>query len=199
MFPGRTIVVDWEPFEALRSNIDCIFEDGDCVFSDRDANDCSRGQLPKSFAHGRRSPRVQHMHWVASIYTEDPVMFQVHVVEQLRSACEKVEGDFIFSTFHKERHTKWGKKLLEETIGLKPVLEEDAVVAIVLYEDSVKWKYGYSGLGPVDPPSPGVDASEFFGPKNDSRMQEIHGRIQRFCSAFKDGHSTSFGVFLHEE
>lgn len=121
MFPGRTIIVDWEPFEALRSNIDCIFEDGDCVFSDRDADDCFRGQLPKSFAHGRRSPRVQHIHWVASIYTEDPVMYQVHVIQQLRSACEKMKGDFIFSTFHKERHTKWGKKLLEETIGLKPV------------------------------------------------------------------------------
>lgn len=121
MFPGRTIIIDWEPFEVLRSNIDCILEDGDCVFSDRDADDCSNGQLPKSFAHGRRSPRVQHMHWVASIYTEDPVIFQVHVVQQLRSACQQVEGDFIFSTFHKERHTKWGKKLLEETIGLKPV------------------------------------------------------------------------------
>ena len=121
MFPGRAIIVDWEPFEALRSNIDCILEDNDCLFSDRDAADCSGGQLPKSFAHGRRSPRVKHMHWVASIYTEDPVMFQVHVVQQLKSACEQVKGDFIFSTFHKERHTRWGKKLLEETIGLKPV------------------------------------------------------------------------------
>lgn len=121
VFPGRTIIVDWEPFEALRSNIDCIFEDDDCVFSDRDAADCSRGQLPKSFAHGRRSPRVKHMHWVASIYTEDPVMFQVHVVQQVKSAYQQVQGDFIFSTFHNERHTKWGKKLLEETVGLKPV------------------------------------------------------------------------------
>lgn len=121
MFPGRTIVVDWEPFEALQSNIDCIFEEGDCVFSDRDANDCSTGVLPKSFAHGRRSPRVKHMHWVASIYTEDPVMFQVHVVEQLRRAFEQIEGDFIFCTFHKDRHTNWGKKLLEESVGLKPV------------------------------------------------------------------------------
>ena len=121
MFPGRTIIVDWEPFEALRSNIGCILEQDDCVFSDRDAADCSRGQLPKSFAHGRRSPRVKHMHWVASIYTEDPVMFQVHVVQQLKCAYQQLQGDFIFSTFHKESHTKWGKKLLEENIGLKPV------------------------------------------------------------------------------
>lgn len=121
MFPGRTIIVDWEPFEALRSNIDCIFEDDDCVFSDRDASDCSGGQLPKSFAHGRRSPRVKHMHWVASIYAEDPVMFQVHVVQQLKSAGEQIQGDFIFSTFHKQSHTNWGKKLLEEKVGLKSV------------------------------------------------------------------------------
>lgn len=121
MFPGRTIIVDWEPFEALRSNIDCIFEEGDCVFSDRDTTDCSGDQLPKSFAHGRRSPRVNHMHWVASIYTKDPVMFQVHVVQQLKSAYEEIQGDFIFSTFHKQSHTKWGKKLLEENIGLKSV------------------------------------------------------------------------------
>lgn len=122
LFPGRTIIVDWEPFQALRSNIDFIFEVGDCLFSDRDVSDCSRGrQLPKSFSHGRFSPRVKHMHWVTSIYAEDPVMFQVHVVRQLKSACRQIQGDFIFSTFHKQSHRKWGKKLLEERIGLKSV------------------------------------------------------------------------------
>ena len=28
--------------------------------------------------------------------------------------------------------------------------------------------------------------------QNDCRMQQIHGRIRRFCSSFKDGYSTSF-------
>ena len=121
MFPDRTIIIDWEPFEALRSNIDCILERDDCVFSDRDSSDCSGAQLPKSFAHGRLSPRVKHIHWVASIYTEDPVLFQVHVVQQLRSAFHQIQGDFIFSTFHKQSHSKWGKKLLEEKFGLKSV------------------------------------------------------------------------------
>lgn len=35
--------------------------------------------------------------------------------------------------------------------------------------------------------------------QNDCRMQQIHGRIRRFCSSFKDGYSTSFGAFPHEE
>ena len=48
-------------------------------------------------------------------------MFQVHVVQQLKCAYQQLQGDFIFSTFHKESHTKWGRKLLEENIGLKPV------------------------------------------------------------------------------
>ena len=121
MFPGRTIIIDWEPFEAFRSNIDCILEQGDCVFSYRDASECSGAQLPKSFAHDRLSPRVKHIHWVTSIYTEDPVLFQVHVVQQLKSAFHQIQGDFIFSTFHKQSHSKWGKKLLEENVGLKSV------------------------------------------------------------------------------
>ncbi|CAH3120737.1 unnamed protein product [Pocillopora meandrina] len=79
------------------------------------------------------------------------------------------------------------------------VSEEDAVMAIVLYEDSIKWKYGYSGLGPVDPPSPSSDGAEFFGPKNDIRMEQIQERIRRFCSTFKDGHYSPFKVFVHEE
>ncbi|XP_027043854.1 minichromosome maintenance domain-containing protein 2-like [Pocillopora damicornis] len=79
------------------------------------------------------------------------------------------------------------------------VSEEDVVMAIVLYEDSIKWKYGYSGLGPVDPPSPSSDGAEFFGPKNDIRMEQIQERIRRFCSTFKDGHYSPFKVFVHEE
>ncbi|XP_022783385.1 MCM domain-containing protein 2-like [Stylophora pistillata] len=79
------------------------------------------------------------------------------------------------------------------------VSEEDAVMAIVLYEDSIKWKYGYSGIGPVNPPSPGSDGAEFFGPKNDFRMEEIQGRIRRYCSTFKDGHCTPSRVYAHEE
>ena len=115
MFPGRTIIIDWEPFEAFRSNIDCILEQGDCVFSYRDVSDCSGAQLPKSFAHGRLSPRVKHIHWVTSMCTEDPV------VQQLKSTFHQIQGDFIFSTFHKQSHSKWGKKLLEEKVGLKSV------------------------------------------------------------------------------
>ena len=121
MFPARTIIVDWESFEALRANIDYFFENGDSLFSDRNADDCSRGQLPKSFAHGRRSPRTLYLHWIASIYTEDPVLFQAHLIQQLKSAHQQIEGDFIFSTFQKASHRNWGKNILEERIGLKPV------------------------------------------------------------------------------
>ena len=35
--------------------------------------------------------------------------------------------------------------------------------------------------------------------QNDYRMQQIHGRIRRFCSSFKDGYSASFGALPHEE
>ena len=35
--------------------------------------------------------------------------------------------------------------------------------------------------------------------QNDYKMQQIHGRIRRYCSSFKEGYSAFIGVIPHEE
>ncbi|XP_067051218.1 minichromosome maintenance domain-containing protein 2-like [Acropora muricata] len=78
------------------------------------------------------------------------------------------------------------------------VYEEDAVAAIMLYEYSIKRKYGHSSFGTPDLPDPGSNVSELLGAKYEARMKEIHAGIRRFCSTFQDGWSASYRAF-HEE
>ena len=55
LFPSETLVIDWSPFEAIRSNIDCMLEDGDQLF----VEECTNEHLPMSFSHGRFSPKTE--------------------------------------------------------------------------------------------------------------------------------------------
>ncbi|EDO48972.1 predicted protein [Nematostella vectensis] len=121
LFQDNTLIIDWEPFEALRSNIDCIFQEWDCLFADRSASECRDGKWPKSFSHGRRSERVDCVHWVATIYTDDPVLFTAHVLRQLKAACGITRDKFVFSTFHRPDMTEHGKQLLTAGLSLQPV------------------------------------------------------------------------------
>lgn len=121
LFQERTLIIDWEPFEALRTNIDYVFQDKDCLFADRSAVDYSRGELPKSLSHGRRSPRTDCIHWVTTIYTDDPLLYHAHLLQQLKCAINTINGPFIFSPFQSSSLTSKGQEVLQEVLHLKPV------------------------------------------------------------------------------
>lgn len=121
LFQERTLIIDWEPYEALRTNIDYVFQETDSQFADRSPADYSRGELPKSFSHGRRSPRTDCMHWVTTIYTDDPLLYQAHLLKQFKCAISSIKGPFIFSPFQQSSLTNTGREVLDEKLHLKPV------------------------------------------------------------------------------
>ena len=134
LFPGKTLVIDWEPYEADASNVDDLFADGDAMFTDSE----SSARLPKSFSHGRPSPRAEHQHWVCTIYTDDPVLFRAHAARQLRAARETMAGDFIFSTFQNPNLNSDGREFLNQTLGLEAV--DFFTFGLILFERYLPWK-----------------------------------------------------------
>lgn len=121
LFQERTLIIDWEPYEALRTNIDYVFQEIDCLFADRSPADYNRGELPKSFSHGRRSPRTDCIHWVATIYTDDPLLYHAHLIKQFQCAINSINGPFIFSPFQSASLTTKGQEVLQDDLHLKPV------------------------------------------------------------------------------
>ena len=57
LFPSDTLVIDWSPYEAIRSNIEYMLEDGDHLF----VEECSDEHLPMSFSHGRFTPNTEFL------------------------------------------------------------------------------------------------------------------------------------------
>ena len=55
LFPDNIIVVNWCPFEPLRSNIDHMLQESDEMFVEK----CVEDALPRSFSFGTFSPRAK--------------------------------------------------------------------------------------------------------------------------------------------
>ena len=119
LFKKHLHIVDWIPFEAERYNLDLMVNEGDCLLADQSAKDYSRGMVPKSFSHGRLSPRVECCVWVTAIYTDDPALFAAHLLKQLRVARETIEGDFVLSFSCAEKHKDHGREICEDKLGLE--------------------------------------------------------------------------------
>jgi len=115
LFPANVIVVNWCPFEPLRSNIDYMLQESDEMFVDK----CGDDALPRSFSFGTFSPRVKFVQWLAAIYTRDPVLFEAHLLHQLKRAREVINGDFIFISFQDKSLTPTARKVMEEQLQLK--------------------------------------------------------------------------------
>lgn len=122
LFKESVHIIDWEPFDANSANLDDVVEEEDFMLADRGPEEYTHRRVPpKSFSHGRASARVEHLHWVVSIYADDPYLFRAHVFEQLKKSCETVKGKFIFSTFHDSTYSSHIKHFLEDEIGLRHV------------------------------------------------------------------------------
>ena len=132
LFPDNIIIVNWCPFEPLRSNIDHMLQESNVMFVEKCADDA----LPRSFSSGTFSPRVKFLEWHATFHTKDPVLFEAHLLQQLKRACEVIKGDLLFLSFHNKSLTPFARKLMKEKLQLE---ENDwpSEKTINLYEKGV--------------------------------------------------------------
>lgn len=114
LFPNNVIIVNSCPFAPLRSNIDCILQETDEIFVEECAD-----TSPKSISFGTFSPRSEFLHWLASVYCDDPNLYEAHLRYQFRHACRVIKNDFVFMSFHDKSMSPLVKKLLEEELQLQ--------------------------------------------------------------------------------
>ena len=114
LFPEDIILFNWVPFERLRSNIDHILEDCNELF----AEDCVDDSIPRSISFGTYLPTEKFLDWRTAIYSDDPTLFEAHLLHQLNRACEFIKSDFVFVCFHDKRWTELTKKVIEEQLQL---------------------------------------------------------------------------------
>ena len=114
LFPNDVIIVNSCPFAPLRSNIDCILQETDEMFVEKCAD-----TFPKSISFGTFSPRTKCLHWLASVYSDHPNLYEAHLRYQFRHACAFIKNDFVFVSFHDKSLSPLVKKLMEEELQLQ--------------------------------------------------------------------------------
>ena len=110
LFPYDMIIVENIPIAPLRSNIDFLTMESDVYFA---VEKCIDGALPRSVSFGLLSPRVKMVHWSVTVYTNDPVLYEAHLLHQLKRASEVIKGDFIFHSYQEESLTNLGRQALK--------------------------------------------------------------------------------------
>ncbi|XP_078345588.1 histidine N-acetyltransferase-like [Oculina patagonica] len=130
LFPDNIILVEKIPIKPIRSNIDFLTTENDVYFA---VERCIDGALPRSVSFGLLSPRVKMVHWSVTVYTSDPVLYEAHLLHQLKRACEVIKGDFIFHSFHDKSLTNHGRRVLKEKLQVE--FEEE--LPVNLYEEDV--------------------------------------------------------------
>ena len=115
-----TLIIDWEPFKALSCNIaGGLVNKDDCLFVSKEIH--SEKSI-KCFSHGRLSPRVKCLHWVATIYTENLKMLKMHIEKQLKVArLQSRKKSFIFSCFLPTCFVSDAKQFVMEEFSLQHV------------------------------------------------------------------------------
>ena len=121
LFPSKVIQADRFPIEPLRSNIDCLMQENDSLYFA--VEKCVDGCHPRSFSLGVRSQYVKFMNWCVTIYSDDPQLYQAHLVHQFKRSCEEIKSEFSFICSHDQKFTRGGIKLLKELLKLQS--EED--------------------------------------------------------------------------
>ena len=123
LFPGGFVTILGQPFEAIRSNIDYIFKEGDHVLVDQSADGSQGKHFAKAVSHGRLSKRVKYLICSTTICTDDPTLLQANVVHQLKNACEVLEEDFVFQVIVAKEFQSLVKSLFAETLKLELLWE----------------------------------------------------------------------------
>ena len=117
LFPGKVIQADRFPIEPSRSNIDYLMQENDSLYFA--VEKCVDGCHPRSFSLGVRSQYVKFVNWCVTIYSDDPQMYQAHLVHQFKRSCEEIDSEFSFVCCHHQKFTKSGINLLQEFLNLK--------------------------------------------------------------------------------
>ena len=79
----------------------------------------SADTFPKSISFRTFSPRLKFLHWLVSVYSDDPNLYEAHLRYQFRHACGVIRNDFVFMSFHDKSASPLVKKLLEEELQLQ--------------------------------------------------------------------------------
>ena len=79
---------------------------------------------------------MKFLEWHATFHTKDPVLFEAHLLHQLKRACEVINGDLIFLSVKDKSLTPSARKIMEENLQQK---ENDwpSEETVNLYERSV--------------------------------------------------------------
>lgn len=135
LFPRNLINMESTLIEPLRSNIHYLAQEyGDIYVAVEKSH--TEGVPPRSVSFGVLSPRVAFTHWTVNIYTDDPALFEAHLLYQFERACKVIEGSFLFAILHDKTFTKCARRVLEQL--LKMEIKEDWLKQTVqMYEVSV--------------------------------------------------------------
>ena len=121
LFPDDIIFVDYIPIKPVRSNIDYLKQEyGDVYVAVEKSTDDSS---PRSVSLGLLSPKVKYNGWAVAIYSNDSVLYEAHILHQLKRACEVIKGDFFFSSSQDKTLTNSGRRVLKELLHME--IDED--------------------------------------------------------------------------
>ena len=80
---------------------------------------CSiKGSL-RSFSYGVHTQTVKATKWEATVYTDDPAVFEAHLLHQFKLAREIIEGKFTFFSVQDRIMTPFARRVLGEMLLLK--------------------------------------------------------------------------------
>jgi len=132
LFPDNVIILDWLPVEPLGSNMDYLMLEHDVYFAVEKCTDVT--QSPKSVSFGVLSPRVSKLvHWCATVYSCEKVLYEAHLVHQFKKACEVIKDTFIFSCYQDKTYTNCGRRVFKEQLQMT-LDEERCKKTLNLYE-----------------------------------------------------------------
>lgn len=140
LFPKEMFTIDGLVLEATRANVDAMLKEGDKMLVDETEDD----EPFRSFSHGRLSRRNKSLHWECNVYAKHHLLFQVHVLEQVKFASEVMpaDNDLVIAIHFLSDRTmvSSGRKLLEGTLCYKPCdclnLKQEYVHKESLYEEN---------------------------------------------------------------
>ena len=123
LFKQGIMVINYEPYKAVPSNVDLCIEEGDCLFTDRTQGlYLPQSNQLRSFSHGCIVRAAKFTQWAVTVFTNDLALFQGHLLLNLQVACQNIQGDIIFRINHdRDKFLKeTAVKLLQGTLGLEP-------------------------------------------------------------------------------
>ena len=110
LFPSNIVVVNWCPFSPIRSNIEYILQETDNIFVEK----CAYDVLPKSLSFGTFSPRLKYLQCLVFVYTNDPNLFEAHLLCHFKRTCDVIKGDFVFMSFQDKSLAPLGRKVMDK-------------------------------------------------------------------------------------